>query len=143
MEKIAPNGALSVALKNNRDATVPEISLVRSTSPPAPIRAAIHAMFRLGTRRASLHDDIHELGKITAVEGNYPCRHAATDLCGRAWSPASLHSVHPRHRRFDLVTVAARCVKPLEKDHARRRRWLPVKSGQGYHLRRPHRSPNL
>jgi hypothetical protein len=107
---------------NNRDTTIAEISLVRSTSPPAQIRAAIRTMFRLGARRASLHDDIHELGKIAAVEGNYPGRHTTTDLCGRAWSPAPLPSVHPRHHRFDRVTVAVRRVKPLEKDYARRRR---------------------
>jgi hypothetical protein len=84
LEQIAPNCALSVALKNNCNTTVAEISLVRSTSPPAPIHAAIRAMFRLGARWASLRNDIHELGKIAAVEGNYPGRHAATDLCGRA-----------------------------------------------------------
>jgi transposase len=122
LEKIAPNCALLVALKNNRDATVPEISLVRSTLPPAPIRAAIHAMFRLGARGASLRDDIHELGKIAAVEGNYPGRHAATELCSGAWSPAPLPSIHPRHHRFDRVTVAERRVKPLEKDRAQHRR---------------------
>jgi hypothetical protein len=107
------------------------------------IRAVIRAMLRLGARRASLRDDIHELGKNAAVEGNYPCRHAATDLCGHAWSPVLPPSVHPRHRRFDRVAVAARRVKPLEKDRAQRRRWLPAKSGEGYHLGRRHRSPDL
>ena len=57
--------------------------------------------------RASLRDDIHELGKIIAVEGNYPGRYVATDLCSRARSPALLPSVHPRHHRFDRVTVVA------------------------------------
>ena len=122
MEKIAPDYARLVVLKNNRDAIVPEISLVQSTSLLAPIRAVIRAMLRLGARRASLRDDIHELGKIAAVEGNYPCRHTTTDLCGRAWSPMLLPSVHPWHHRFDRVTVAVSCVKPLEKDRARHRR---------------------
>jgi hypothetical protein len=79
-------------------------------------------MFRLGARRASLRDDIHELGKIVAVEGNYPGRYVATDLCSRARSPALLPSVHPRHHRFDHVTDTARRVKRLEKDRARHRR---------------------
>jgi hypothetical protein len=143
MEKIAPNGALSVALKNNRDATVPEISLVQSTSPPAPIRTVIHTMLRSGARQASLRDDIHELGKIAAVEGNYSGHHVATDLCSRAWSPVPLPSIHPRHHRFDRITVATRCVKPQEKDHARRRHRLPANSGEGYHLGRRHRSLDL
>jgi hypothetical protein len=52
-------------------------------------------MFRLGAWRASLRDDIHELGKIATVEGNYPVRHMATDLCSHAWSPTPLPSVHP------------------------------------------------
>jgi hypothetical protein len=82
----------------------------------------IHAILRLGVRRASLHDDIHELGKIAAVEGNYLGRHAATDLCGRAWSPVPLPSIPPRHRRIDRVTVAARRVKLLERGRARHRR---------------------
>jgi hypothetical protein len=112
---------MSVVLKNKRDATVPEISLVQSTLPPAPIRAMIHAMLWLGARRASLCKDIHGLGKHAAVEGNHPCRHVANGLCGRAWSPAPLHSVHPRHHRFDRVTVAARRVLLLERDRARRR----------------------
>jgi hypothetical protein len=93
----------------------------------------------------SLHSPVGSTctGEQVPTEGNYPCRDAATDLCGHAWSPAPLPSVHPRHRRFDRVAVAVRRVKPLEKDHARRRRWLPVKSGEGYHLGRRHRSPNL
>jgi hypothetical protein len=118
LEQIAPNCALSVALKNNRDTIVAEISLVRSTSPPAPIRAAIRAMFWLGARRTSLRDDIHELGKIAVVEGNYPGHHVATDICGCAWSPAPFTFVHPWHHRFDRVTIVMRRVKPLEKDRA-------------------------
>jgi hypothetical protein len=97
-EQIAPNCALSGALKNNHDTTVTEISQVRSTSPPAPIGAVIHATFRLGARRASLHSDIDGLGKIAAVERKYPGRHAATGPCGRTWSPALLPSIHPWHR---------------------------------------------
>jgi hypothetical protein len=113
---------LSVVLKINRDGTVTGISLIQSTSPPAPIRTVIRAVVRLSARRASLRDDIHESGKIAAVEGNYSSHHAATDLYGRAWSPAPLLSVHPRHRRFDRITVATRRVQILERDRARRRR---------------------
>jgi hypothetical protein len=51
LEKIAPDYALSVVLKNNRDATVPEIYLVQNTSLLVPIRAVIHAMLRLGAWR--------------------------------------------------------------------------------------------
>jgi hypothetical protein len=105
---------------NTGDGTVTGISLIQSTSPPAPIRTVIRAMVRLSARRASLRDDIHESGKIAAVEGNYSSHHAATDLYGRAWSPAPLLSVHPRHRRFDRITVAARRVQLLERDRARR-----------------------
>jgi hypothetical protein len=143
VEIIAPNGALLVALKNNRDATVLEISLVQSTSPPAPIRVVVRTKLRSGARRASLHDNIHELGKIAAVEGNYSGRHTTTDLCGRAWLPALLPSVNPRHHRFDRVTITARRVKPLEKYRARLRRWLPANSGEGSHLGCCHRSLDL
>jgi hypothetical protein len=97
-DQVAPNCALSGALKNNHDTTVTEISQVRSTSPPAPIGVVIRAAFRLGARRASLRSDIHGLGKIAAVERKYPSRHAATGPCGRTWSPVPLPSVHPRHR---------------------------------------------
>jgi hypothetical protein len=122
LETIAPKRALSVVLKNKRDATVPEISLVQSNSPPAPIHDMIRAMLRLGARRASLCEDIHGLGKHAAVEGNHPCRHATNGLCGHAWSPVPLHSVHPQRHRFDRVTVVARRVQLLERDRARRRR---------------------
>ena len=87
----------------------------------------------LSARRASPRDDILESGKITAVEGNYSGHHAATDPSGRAWSPAPLLSVHPRHRRFDRITVAAGRGKLLEKGSARRCRWSPAKFGDGYH----------
>jgi hypothetical protein len=103
----------------------------------------IHAVVRLSARRASLHDDIRESDKIAVVEGNYSGRHVATDLYGRAWSPVPLLSIHPRHRRFDRVIVAARRVKLLEMDRVRRLRWLPAKSGEGYRHGRRHRSPGL
>jgi hypothetical protein len=74
-----------------------------------------------------------ETGKIVAVEDNYSGRHVATDPSGRAWSPVPLLSIHPRHRRFDRITVVAERGKPLEKGSARRRRWSPAKSGDGYH----------
>jgi hypothetical protein len=93
----------------------------------------ICAVVRLSVRRASPRDDILETGKIAVVEGNYSGRHAATDPSGRAWSPAPLLSVHPRHRRFDHITVAAEPGKLVEKGSARRSRWLPAKSGDGYH----------
>jgi hypothetical protein len=80
----------------------------------------IRVVVRLIARRASLRDNIRESGKIAVVEGNYSGRHATTDLYGRAWSPAPLLSVHPRHRRFDRITVAARRVQLLERDRARR-----------------------
>jgi hypothetical protein len=79
----------------------------------------IRAILRLGAQRASLRDDICELGKIAAVEGNYPGRNAATDLCGRAWSPALLPSNPSRHRRIDRLIVAARHIKLLEMGRAR------------------------
>ena len=82
----------------------------------------IRAILRLGARWASLRDDICELGKIAVVEGNYPGRHAATDLRGRAWSPALLPSIPPRHHRIDRVTVTARRVKLLERGRTRHRR---------------------
>jgi hypothetical protein len=137
--KFALDCALSVVLKINRDGTVTGISLIQSTSPPAPIRAVV----RLSARWASLRDDIRESGKITAMEGNYSGRHATTDLYGRAWSPAPLLSIHPWHRRFDRITVAARRVQLLERDRARRRRWSPATSGEGYHHGRRCRSPGL
>jgi hypothetical protein len=120
--KSVPDCALSVVLKINSDGTVTGISMIQSTSPPAPIRAVIRTVVRLSARQASLRDDIRESGKIAPAEGNYSGRHAATDLYGRAWSTTSLLSVHPRHRRFDRVTVAARRVQLLERDRSRRRR---------------------
>jgi hypothetical protein len=87
----------------------------------------------LSARRASPRDDILESGKIAAVEGNYSGHHATTDPSGHAWSPVPLLSVHPRHRRFDCITVAAGRGKLLEKGSAQRRRWLPAKSSDGYH----------
>jgi hypothetical protein len=116
---------------------------VQGTSPPAPIHAIIRVVVRLSAWRASLHDDIRESGKIAAVKGNYSGRHAATNLYGRAWSPAPLLSIHSRHRRFGRVNVAARRVKLLEMDRARHRRWLPAKSGEGYRHGCRHRSPGL
>jgi hypothetical protein len=74
----------------------------------------------LSIRRASPRDDILETGKIALVEGNYSGRHAAIDPSGRAWSPAPLLSVHPRHHRFDRFTVVAEHGKLLEKGSARR-----------------------
>jgi hypothetical protein len=98
LEQIAPNCARSGALKNNCNTTVTEISQVRSTSLPAPIGAVIRTASQSGARGASLRSDIHGLGKIATVERTYPGRHAATSPCGHTWSPASLPSVHPRHR---------------------------------------------
>ena len=98
LEQIAPNCARSGALKNNCNTTVTKISQVRSTLPSALIGAVIHAASQSGARWTSLRSDIHGLGKIAAVERTYPGRHAATSPCGHTWSPASLPSVHPRHR---------------------------------------------
>jgi hypothetical protein len=109
-----------------------KISLVQSTSPLIPIRAMICVVVWLSPRRASPRDDILESGKITAVEGNYSVHHAATDPYGHAWSLVPLLSVHLRHRRFDRITVAAGRGKLLEKGSARRHRWSPAKSGDGY-----------
>ena len=103
----------------------------------------ICAVVGLSIRRASPRDDILEVGKIAAVEDNYSSRHAATDPSGQAWSPAPLFSVHPRYRRSDIITVAAERGKLLEKDSARRRRWSPAKSGEGYHHGRRGSSPGL
>jgi hypothetical protein len=91
----------------------------------------ICAVVWLSVRRASPRDDILETGKIAVVEGNYSGHHVATDPSGRAWSPMLLLSVHPRHRLFDRITVAAERGKLVEKGSARRRRWS--QSGDGYH----------
>jgi hypothetical protein len=114
---------------------------VQSTSPLVPTRAMICAVVWLSARRASPRDDILESGKIATEEGNYSGRHAATDPYGRAWSPAPLLSVHLGHRRFDSITVVAGRGKLLEKGSARRRRWSPAKSGDGY--RHGHRDSSL
>jgi hypothetical protein len=100
---------------------------------PVPICAVICAMVWLSVRRASPRDDILEMGKIATVEGNYSGRHAATDPSGHSWSPVPLLSVHPRHHRFDRITVAVGRGKLIRKGSARHRRWSPAKSGDGYH----------
>jgi hypothetical protein len=75
------------APKNNRNTTVTEISQVWSTSPLAPINTVIRAASQSGAWRAFLHSDIHELGKIAAVERKYPGRHVAVgDLFSNAKS---------------------------------------------------------
>jgi hypothetical protein len=79
-------------------------------------------MFRLGARRASLRDDIHELGKIAWWRATIPATTRPLIFEAVPGHHAPLPSIHPQHRRFDCVTIAARCVKTLEKDRAQRRR---------------------
>jgi hypothetical protein len=93
----------------------------------------ICVVIRLSARRASPRDNIFDPGKIVAVEGNNSGRHASTDPSGRAWSLAPLLSVHPRPHQSDRVTVTAGRGKLIGKGSARRRRWSPAKSGDGYH----------
>jgi hypothetical protein len=93
----------------------------------------ICAVIQLSARRASPRDDTPDPGKIAAVEGNNSGRHVTTDPSGRAWSPAPLLSIHPRPHLFDRVTVATGRGKLIRKGSARRHRWSPAKSGDGYH----------